>query len=45
MLTLPDRAVGPRPSRALPADVHPLPSVAVYDELLTSPASREEVGS
>jgi transposase len=45
VLTLPDRAAEPRAARVLPADVRPLPSVAAYDELLTSPASRQEVGS
>jgi hypothetical protein len=45
VLTLPDRATPARPDRVLPADVRPLPSVAAYDELLTSSLNREEVGS
>lgn len=42
VLSLPERSTGMAPARSLPADVRPLPSVAVYDELLDQP---REVGS
>ena len=46
VLTLPERPAEPRPIRTLPADVRPLPNVAVYDELLTAGRlSREEASS
>lgn len=44
VLSLPARTAPPRPARGLPADVRPLPTVAAYDELLTT-ADREQVGS
>jgi hypothetical protein len=45
VLSLPERPAQPRPTRTLPADIRPLPSVAAYDQLLLGDSPEQEVGS